>query len=222
MVEDRTRELESDLAALQERIAELEAQNAKLAQDLYAKSSELVSLQERYAALDAELASAMEEVLRGSPSVRGIESRAFATSRISEIRVQLESVPQRNDAEVEARIKRASDLLSRADQALDQGNYGGAAFLAERGGELVRQARVVGEIRGASGRYGSQVVPIVPLRRVTAAKTANLRAGPGLDHKRVGGLSAGETVTAVARLGEWIQIETDSGEQVWIHGSLVR
>lgn len=222
VVEDPSRELGSEVAALRERIAMLEARNGKLLEDLFARRSELVSLQERYAALEAELAFAMEEVLRGSPSVRGIESRAFATSRIAEVRVQLESVPQRSDAEVEARIERASDLLSRADQALEQGNYGGAAFLAERGGELVRQARVVGEIRGASGRHGSQVIPIVPSRTVTAANAANLRAGPGVDHDRVGGLSEGETVSAVARLGDWIQIQTDSGERAWIHGSLVR
>jgi hypothetical protein len=193
---------------LLKRLAELEA--------------ELASLEERHLALEAEHAATLEEVLRSKASVRGIQSRAFATSRIAEVRVQLQSVAASQDPEIADRLRRAGELLDRADVALSESNYGGAAYLAELAGELTRQANLVSEFRSSPTNQLQELIPIVPPRSLEAAVTANLRQGPGTDSPRIGLLSKGQKVTAVARLGSWFKVVTPSGEEAWLHRSVVR
>ena len=179
-------------------------------------------MEERYAVLEAELTNAVDEVIRSEGSVRGLQSRALATSRISEVKVQLQSVPYPDDAEVAARLQRAQEFLDRADSALDKGTFGAASYLAERAGELVRQARIVGEIRATRVATTQEVIPVVPPRELVLTTNANLRSGPGLDQTRIGGMKQGEQVTAVARAGEWYKVETGSGSVAWIHGRLLQ
>ncbi len=216
----------SDLrAALEEArqsTARLATENAELRRQLADKEAARASLEERYTTLEDELAGAVEEVLRSSAAVRGTGSRAFATSRISEVRVQLQSVASSEDLEVAARLEPALEFLARADQALTEENYAGAAYLAERASGLIRQARIVREIRASSDRAWGEIIPIVPPRRMTVLSYSNLRAGPGLDQEKIGGARSDETLLAVARSGEWIQVETQAGLKAWIHGRLVR
>ncbi len=108
-------------------------------------------------------------MLRSTATGRGVRSRAFATSRISEVRVQLESLPRRNDPEVAARLAQVRELLTRADQALAEENYGGASYLADRAGEAIRRVRIVDELRGSSKAEWGEVIPIVPPRRMRAS-----------------------------------------------------
>lgn len=216
----RILELEGEVSRQHQSVVEQERENEELQGRLAESQAELASLEERYAALEVELESAIEEILRTSASVRGVGNRALAISRISEVRVELEGLPAFDDEEVSSRIERASELLGRADQALAENNFGGASYLAARSGELVRQARIVAELRSSSDRP-HEMIPIVPSRQVTAVANANLRSGPGLDHDRLGGIELGEQVTAVARSGEWYQVRTRAGLLAWVHGRLV-
>jgi Bacterial SH3 domain len=210
------------LERLEHEVADLEKDNQQLRQSLEAEKAARASLEERYAALEIELASSVEEVLRSKASLRGVQNRALAISRIAEVRVQLQSVPQAKDPEVAARLERANDFLARADTALVDGNFGGASYLAERAGDLVRQAGTVAEVRSSSVSSEEELIPIVPPRSLETLVTANLREAPGTDKPRVGQVAKGTELTAVARWGEWFQVETDSGTRVWIHGSVVR
>lgn len=203
-------------------VERLQAALARLEQDLKEKEATLASLEERHTALEIELASVLEEILRSKASVRTVQNRALATSRIAEVRVQLESVPQAHDPEVASRLQRANELLNRADRALEERNFGGAAYLAERASDLVRQARMAGQIRASSADQSAEVIPIVPPRSLEVLTSANLREGPGRNRRRVGGIDQGEQVLAVARSGDWFHVETDSGRRAWIHRSLVK
>jgi hypothetical protein len=207
-----------DQAALEEARKQVETLQKRLT-DLEA---ELASLEERHLALEGEHAATLEEVLRSKASLRGVQSRAFATSRIAEVRVQLQSVSASQDPEITDRLRRAHELLDRADEALSESNYGGAAYLAERAGEWTRQAKLVGEFRSSAPDLSKELIPIVPPRRLEATVTANLRQGPGTDTPRIGLLAEGQNVTAIARLGSWFQVVTASGEKGWVHRSLVR
>jgi len=207
---------------LEARVAELERERDSAKQELEQSELALTSLEERYAALEIELTSAVEEVLRAMARVRTVKTRALAVSRIAEVRVQLEAVPDADDQEVAARLQRASDFLTRADAVLEEGNYGGASFLAERANDLVRQARMVREIRASANGQPQGVIAIVPPRPMEVLESSNLREGPGADTRRVGSLPQGSEVVAVARSGEWFQVQTESGLKAWIAARLVR
>lgn len=203
-------------------MVERDREIAELRGQLEAERTARVSLEERYATLEHELAGAVEEVLRSTATGRGVHNRAFATSRIAEVRVQLEALSPTTDPEVGARLEQVQELLARADQALAEENYGGASYLADRAGEAIRRVRIVAEIRASSGSDWGEVIPIVPPRRMQAVTNANLRAGPGVEEERVGGVTAGAELQALARAGDWLQVETGSGLRAWILGRLVQ
>ena len=219
--EARIAYLEEALGREQENLVELRRSYAELERQLWEKEETLVSVEERYTVLETELTKAVDQVIRTEGSVRGLQSRALATSRISEVKVQLQAVPSPDDVEVAVRLEQANEFLNRADAALEKGTYGAASYLAERASELVRQARMVGEIRASKAAHSRPVIPVVPPRSLVVTSNANLRSGPGLDQPRVGGLQEGEPVVAVARSGEWYKVETGSGDVVWIHGRLL-
>ncbi len=221
-LEQRVADLEAALESERATVEVLRQQQAELHQQLEHKEETLVSVEERNAVLETELTSAVDQVIRSEGGVRGLQSRALATSRISEVRVRVHAVPNPEDPEVSARLERAQEFLNRADSALESGTYGAASYLAERASELVRQARIVGEIRASRSGQSRQIIPVVPPRELVLTTNANLRSGPGLDHQRVGGLEEGEQVVAVARAGEWYKVQVGSGDLVWIHGRLLQ
>ncbi|WP_406622406.1 SH3 domain-containing protein [Acidovorax sp. SDU_ACID1] len=52
--------------------------------------------------------------------------------------------------------------------------------------------------------------------RVVTARTANLRAGPGTQHKRVGQLEQHEVMRTLGRSGTWAQVQRASGQKGWV------
>jgi predicted RNase H-like nuclease (RuvC/YqgF family) len=216
-------ELQAALDRLERTIERLRQDNASLSQEVKGKERELASLEERYAALEIDLASTVDEVLRSKASFRGVENRALATSRIAEARVLLQAVRRSRQKDVAERVRRAEEFLKRADQALTEKNYGGALYLAERAGELVRQVSTMEEYRSRAGNGSSELIPIVPPRELeVVVSVANLRRGPGLDEPRETSAKQGTRLTAVARVGSWYEVQTVSGDRAWIHQSVVR
>lgn len=57
---------------------------------------------------------------------------------------------------------------------------------------------------------------------VVRVKAANLRAGPGTDHAKVGMVGYGDVLRTTLRQGEWVEVEKPRGKgTVWIASSLV-
>jgi hypothetical protein len=210
--------------------------DGKLARDLEASRAEVERLgeqlgsaqrraavaEEQQEALRREMDRALEDLLTAKGSQRGVHNRAFAISRIAEVRVQLGDCSRYSEPEALARMRRAENLLARADRALDDGNYGGASYLADRAGDLVQHARTVAEVSAQQGAEWTGIIPIVPPRTIDVTVGANLREGPDVSRARVGGAQAGTRLVAVARLGDWFEVETGSGRTAWIHRSTVR
>lgn len=209
----------AELEALREKLSATDAERLELSRELDRQSNERTALEEENASLELELAIALDELLRIQANLKNVQSRAFAVSRIAEVRVELESLRGRKDAVLEDRLDRADRFLERADAALHEDNVGGAAFLAERAGELVRQSRTIAEVRS---RQSSELLPIVPPREIEVRVGANLRSAPRSDSQRVGGVVAGARLTAIARVGDWFQVRTHTGEEAWIHRGLVQ
>ena len=204
---------------LRESLRAAESEISRLRVALMERSSELTALEEENATLELELRSALEELVRSQASVRNVQSRAFAVSRIAEVRVELQSWTKRPDPALADRLERASNFLDRADRLLTEDNVGGAAYLAERASELVRQVRTIAEIRGSSE---SELIPIVPPRTLEVLAPANLRKDASAESPRMGSVEAGTRLIAIARRGDWFQVQVEGKEPLWIHRRLVR
>ena len=200
-------------------LAAARSESSRLRVALEERSAELTALEEAKATLELELKSALEELVRSQTSVRNVQSRAFAVSRIAENRVELQSFKKRPDSALADRLDRAAGFLDHADRALAEDNVGGAAYLAERASELLRQARTIAEIRGTSP---TELIPLVPPRTLEVLAAANLRKGPSADSEKLGAVQPGTELNAIARRGEWFQVEVEGKEPVWIHRRLVR
>jgi uncharacterized protein YgiM (DUF1202 family) len=210
---------------LQQNRAELESARAdimRLHKQVKTAQQETAAAEERFEALRHDMDQALDDVLASKASLRGLNNRALAISRIAEVRVQMQSAGGRDDLEVAARMHGAEALLARADRALEEGNYGGAAYLADRAEEMIRNARRVAEVSARQAGETVGLIPIVPARTVEVTVSANLRSGPGTARSRVGTAGPGTRLQAVGRLGEWLQVETEGGRTVWINRATVR
>ena len=218
-IEALGREVEGYRAELQSARVE----NASMREQVRIAQQATAVTEERLEALRREMDRALDDVLASKASLRGVNNRALAISRIAEVRVQMQSADGRGEPEVATRLRGAEALLARADRALQEGNYGGAAYLADRAGEMIRQARTMAEVAGArqTGETAG-LIPIVPARTVEVAVTANLRSGPDTARSRVGTATPGTRLQAVGRLGEWLQVEIQVGRTAWIHRTTVR
>jgi uncharacterized protein YgiM (DUF1202 family) len=204
---------------LQAALNAAETETGRLRTALNERNAEVTALEEAKASLELELHSALEELIRSQANALNVQSRAFAVSRIAEVRVELASFRASRDAALADRLDRAEEFLDRADKALEQDNVGGAAYLAERASELVRQVKTVAEIRS---KEPAELIPIVPPRFIEVSAAANLRKAPSVNSGRVGSVEPGTRLRAVARQGEWYQVQTEGGEDAWVHRRLVR
>jgi hypothetical protein len=210
------KETEDDL---QESLNAALSESARLREALSERSAEVTALEEAKATLELELKSALEELVRSQTSIRNVQSRAFAVSRIAEVRVELQSLMKRSDPALADRLDRAAGFLDHADRALAEDNLGGAAYLAERASELLRQVKTIAEIRGSSP---TELIPLVPARALMVLAAANLRKAPSSDSEKLGAVEPGTELKAIARRGEWFQVDVEGIGAVWVHRRLVR
>lgn len=68
------------------------------------------------------------------------------------------------------------------------------------------------------------LVSAIDQLRVDAPFTANIRLGPGFDYPIIGILRRGDVMTVRAKSvdGYWYDIETEDGEEAWIHTSVAK
>ena len=219
---DPADELNREVERYRAELGEARAEIARLREQVEIARHQTAVAEERFEVLRVEMDRALDDVLASKASLRGVNNRALAISRIAEVRVQMQSAGGRGGPEVAARLREAGALLARADQALNRDNYGGAAYLADRAGEMIRQARTVAEVAARQTGETAGVIPIVPARAIEVVVTANLRSGPDTARPRVGRAKPGMRLKAIARLGEWFEVETEGGRTAWIHRSTVR
>lgn len=155
--------------------AELESARAELArahEQLKVARQETAAAEERFEALRREMDRALDDVLASKASLRGVNNRALAISRIAEVRVQMQGAGGRGGPEVAARLRGAEALLVRADRALEEGNYGGAAYLADRASSPRPRRR---EPPRSAPRWGGSARPRGPRRNQLRAEPPRAR-----------------------------------------------
>src|SRR6266545_4827395 len=93
-------------------------------------------LEERVALLQRELELTETEVVRTKARLQGIETKADASSAIAEARILMGRV----DARDRATLGRCQELLSKAEQQIQENNFGPAVFFARKVQEVVTKA----------------------------------------------------------------------------------
>ncbi len=158
-------------------------------------------LEERVAVLARDLELTETEVIRTKARLQGLETKADATSVIAETRVQIRRTQEQHGRSLA--VIRSHELLDRAEQMVEDGNFGAAAFMALKAQELTKDVR-----RGAPLEAGDRPAP--KRQYVVVATLANLRSEPSREAAVSGRVKKGDSLEATALRGEWLQVKTGS------------
>lgn len=174
-------------------------------------AEEQKKLEERLAIFQHDLETTENEVIRTKAKLKGIETKAEASSAIAEaqtlvVRILHEKVRSPN-------LTRAQEKLELAERQLRGDNYGAAVFFALQAQDLLgRAAQLHSGARAEGNGAGALTV---------AVASANVRSEPRADAEVVTKLSRGTAVVRLGENGDWLKIEA-LGRTGWIAKSLVR
>lgn len=170
-------------------------------------------LEEQVALLKRELDVTETEMIRTKARLKGIETKAEASSAIAEGRILLGRMADERGPRALG-VQRAQEALERAETLLREENFGAAIFFAQKAQDAALKAR---EPRAAQT---GQERPAPNASYTVKAASANLRKGPGTNEPIVARLVKGERLKASVTRGDWIRVEY-AGGAAWIHRSLV-
>lgn len=168
-------------------------------------------LEERVAVLLRDLELTETEVIRTKARLQGLETKADSTSVIAETRVLI-----RRHQEQRGRtpaIVRSQELLDRAEQMIEEGNFGAATFLAMKAQELIKDVR-----RGGGEESGDKAAS--KRNYSVVANVAYLRREPSREAPIVGTVKKGELLEATAQRGDWLRVKAGA-KSGWIFRALV-
>jgi hypothetical protein len=165
-------------------------------------------LEERVALLQRDLEYTETEVIRTKARLKGIETKAEASSAVAEARILMRRLSdQRGPAAI---LARCQEQLARAEQLLQEENYGAAIFFAMKAQDSALKAH--------PGDDASR--PAVRSQYRVKATRANIRQGPSTSDSVVATAAKGTALTALAQRGEWLQV-VHRGVTGWVHRSVV-
>ncbi|MFI5006326.1 MAG: hypothetical protein ACHQKZ_02770 [Solirubrobacterales bacterium] len=94
-------------------------------------------LEDRVGLLQRELELTETEVVRTKARLQGIETKAEASSAIAEARILVGRV----DARDRPTLSRCQELLTKAEEQIQDNNYGAAVFFARKAADIAAKAR---------------------------------------------------------------------------------
>ena len=155
----------------------------------------------------------LEQVERQFVSMeRGLirdETKASAVATIAEVRLLLDNLkgqdPRPIDDETLADVE---SKLATANTLTRKRNYPAAVYYADR-------ARRV--LNAGERRYEAQGQHLM-----VSVSRANVRKGPGASFDVVATLEYGAVILCLDRTEDWCRVRTDTGEEGWIHNTLLR
>jgi SH3 domain-containing protein len=170
-------------------------------------------LEEQVALLKRELDFTETEMIRTKARLKGIETKAEASSAIAEGRILLGRMIEEKGSRSQD-VQRAQEALQRAETLLREENFGAAIFFAQKAQDAAMKAHELRSAQSESER------PAPSASYLVKAPTANLRKGPGTTEAVVARVVKGTQLKASVMRGDWIRVE-HAGATGWIHRSLV-
>lgn len=170
-------------------------------------------LEEENAVRRRELEATETELIRTKARLKGLETRAEAASAIAEARILMRRAEGGRGRAAD--VGRAQESLVRAEELLQQDNFGAAIFFASKAQDFVK----INEPRPTPPAADDERPAPRPTCAVKAA-TANLRESPSTDAPVLASVPRGTTLQALAVRGGWTKVR--QGDVVgWILTRLV-
>lgn len=206
----RAGQQQSTVAATQSQEAE------KLTVRLRKSEEDQRKAEEKAAGLQRELDLAETEVIRTKARLKGIETKAEASSAIAEARILTRRLGDEKGRAAD--LARCQQALAKAEDLLKQDNYGAAIFFAQKAQEIALKTREGGESRPPSLAEVEQPAPQRSYR--VKAASANIRKGPSTSETVVGKAPKGAALEASVVRGDWVKVTY--GELTgWVYRSLL-
>lgn len=150
-------------------------------------------LEDRLAAGQRDLEVTEMELIRTKARLKGLETKAEASSAIAEARILL----KRASGNPGGLLASGEQSLAKAEQQLKEENFGAANFFALKAQDFATRAQEVPDARSR------EVLPLTVRVRVSRA---NLRGGAGLDQKVLTLLPRGTTLPVRSAKGDWFEV----------------
>jgi uncharacterized protein YgiM (DUF1202 family) len=172
-------------------------------------------LEERVVLLLRDLELTETEVIRTKARLKGIETRAEASSAIAEARI----LAGRLDPKARAvTLSLCNENIAKAEQQLTQVNYGAAVFFAMKAQDIAKKAQEGNDASRHLGPDDERPSPQTTYR--VKAKTANIRKGPDVSEDVVAEAPEGSVLEASVVKGDWVKVSYN-GTTGWVPRSLV-
>jgi len=170
-------------------------------------------LEARVALLLKELDITETEVIRTKAKLKGLETKAAASSAIAEARILMKRVA--NDKSQNVDLSRCQQLLDRAEQQLTVENFGAAAFFAMKAQDLLDETRRARADPAALDR------PPPKTSYTVQGDSVNIREGPSTADPVVGRATKGTVLEASVMRGDWVRV-SQGGLTGWVYLPLLR
>ncbi len=202
------------ITALQQQLSERDAQIVKLQLRLLEKQAEINQL-------SVSQEDAIQEVVRAKAKLRSRSNKAESVANMAEVAMMVKTVKRKTLTEQQAgKVKRAEQLMEMSNRALEEGNFDGAAYLAEEALNLVRPIMMQREGEQNGGTDQEQVAFASPLTLHVNSRS-NVRDKPDINSRVLFLVDQGDRVKGYAYKGEWIRILDKDGNSGWIYHQLV-
>ena len=152
------------------------------------------------------------EVIRAKAKLKGLETKAEASSAIAEARILMRRLQE--DKGRSASVSMSQDRLDQAVEQLQIGDYSLAAFYALQAQEILEQVR-----RGVPVDQDPERSPLKKQYTVQAT-SANIRKAPHKSAVLIGKAPKGAILEALATRSEWVKVRYDQLEG-WVSRSLL-
>lgn len=187
----------------------------RLAARLRQAEEEERRLEEQVVLLRHDLEDTETELIRTKARLKGIETKAEASSAIAEARILTRRLDPRTRG---ATLTRCQELLTKAEQQMQAENFGAAAFFALKAQDMAVRAREAAPPPASTEAEEDRPAP--KSSYAVKAATVNLRAGPSTSEQVLAKVVQGETLRATAVRGDWLKVSY-RGLVGWVHSRLV-
>ncbi len=173
-------------------------------------------LEEQVALLKRDLEDTETEVIRTKARIKGMETKAEASSAIAEARILTRRLDPKTRGTT---LTRCQELLTKAEQQMQSDNFGAAVFFALKAQDMAVKPR---EGLPPPGRTEPAAAerPAPKASYLVRVESVNLRQGPSLSEAVVARAPRGATLHATVMRGDWLKVSWASATG-WVHLSLV-